>query len=113
MPLVASAALKCEPAMPAERQTALATADSLQSLLESLYVAGEYAESARVTERQLATRRRILGPEHRDIAESLCALGLILAETGDLCFYLRHEPIDVASPAKPLWLDNDTEARIF
>ncbi len=61
----------------------LALADSLTDVFNRYYRMGQYAEGADAVGRQLEIRRRLLGDEHPDIANSLNDLGLVLQAQGD------------------------------
>jgi len=61
--------------LPPEAQRELASADSLGDAGGWLRYEGQYEEAAGAIERQLAIRRRLLGGEHLDVAQSLLDLG--------------------------------------
>jgi CHAT domain-containing protein/Tfp pilus assembly protein PilF len=55
-----------------------------------LYRAGKYDEARPLAERVLEIRERLLGPEHRDLAEALNSLGRLYKNKGD---YAEAEPL--------------------
>ena len=60
------------------------TARSLNNLATALKAAGELAAARSLSERALAIRDKVLGPEHPDTANSLNNLAALLQDQGDL-----------------------------
>jgi CHAT domain-containing protein len=73
-----------------ENDRALHEARKLFTEFQSAYRAGKYNEALALAERVLATRERLLGPEHVDVAGSLNNLAVIYTETGR---YEKAEPM--------------------
>jgi CHAT domain-containing protein/tetratricopeptide (TPR) repeat protein len=74
---------------PADR-AALRQADSLGERTISLYRAGRYGEALEAGEQALVIRRRILGPDHTEVATTLNHLALVYQERGE---FDRAEPL--------------------
>ena len=70
-------------ALPAERQRALARADSLEYESEQLWQAGRFADGVALLERELLIRRDVLGHEHCEVATTLNNLAAMKASLGD------------------------------
>ena len=69
-------------------QEDLETANRLNQQMEQLYNEGRYQEAIPLVERALAIRKKVLGPEHRDVATSLHSLAWLHYFIGD---YSRGE----------------------
>jgi CHAT domain-containing protein/Tfp pilus assembly protein PilF len=72
---------------------------------------GKYDEALRLAERALAIREKILGPDHRDVADSLHALASLYDDKSD---YVKAEPLDLRALAireKTLGLDHPDVAK--
>ncbi len=76
--------------LPDAARRELALADSLTEVDETCWNEGRYAEAVAAMQRQLEIRRRYLGDEHRDVAESLNNLAMDLEAQGD---YAGAEPL--------------------
>jgi CHAT domain-containing protein/tetratricopeptide (TPR) repeat protein len=70
-------------ALPDSDQQALAEADGADPMILSCLANAEYRRGVTLAEKQLATRRRLLGENHPDVAASLWALGELRLWQGD------------------------------
>jgi len=77
------ATLRTVAALPAAERDRLAEADRATDPIEEHYGRGEYAKAGTLAEIQLATRVRILGERHEDVAECLNNLGAIRKGAGE------------------------------
>jgi CHAT domain-containing protein/tetratricopeptide (TPR) repeat protein len=77
-------------ALPDSVRAELAWADSARLQIEDLYGRGLLPDGISVARRQLEIRRRVLGEEHPDLAQSLGDLGALLGTKGD---YVEAEPL--------------------
>ncbi len=66
-----------------DRQQTLARADCLDSDVHRFVAKREYEDCEDLVRRQLDIRRRLLGPDHPEVAASLNVLGVVLRETGE------------------------------
>lgn len=71
-------------ALPEEARTLLARADSLAREGEVLWGAGRFSDGAEMLERELGLRRRVLGPDHPEVATTLNNLAALTGAGGDL-----------------------------
>jgi CHAT domain-containing protein/Tfp pilus assembly protein PilF len=62
---------------PDRQEVLLAEAQQLAQQVQSLFYNGKYDEAIAAALRALAIREKILGPDHRDVAELLADLGLL------------------------------------
>jgi tetratricopeptide (TPR) repeat protein len=70
-----------------------------------------YAEARKLSERALAIREKVLGPDHPDTASSLNNLGYLLQAQGDLAGALPYFERALAIREKALGLDHPDTAR--
>jgi tetratricopeptide (TPR) repeat protein len=78
-----AATLELAASLPEEEQRELAAADGATARIDSHYIRGEFDQAAALAERQLVTRRRLLGDEQTDVAASLVSLASVLHKLGD------------------------------
>jgi CHAT domain-containing protein/tetratricopeptide (TPR) repeat protein len=88
--LVLGVCLWAEALATAPSPPALKEAERLQKMADSLYEAGKYSDAMEPAQRALAIREKTLGPEHRDVAESLNSLALFQLGQGH---YSDAEPL--------------------
>ena len=81
-----------EIALTAEEKQELAEAYRENERLVQLYRAGKASEASKICEQVLETRKRILGEEHSDYAQSLNNLATLYESMGE---YARAEPLFV------------------
>jgi len=77
-------------ALPARTQETLADAERLNAQIVQLYQQGKYTEAVPLAERALAIRRRLLGPDHSEVATSLNNLAALYYAMGA---YDKAEPL--------------------
>src|SRR5712671_1016412 len=72
------------------RKEPVAHAQQLMDEVDALFKGGHYAQAIPVAEQAVATREKVLGPEHPDTATSINYLGRLYRYAGD---YSRAEPL--------------------
>ena len=78
-----AATIKRVAALPVEAQAELAKVDSAESQVEDCFLYGRYDEALRLVRWQLATRRRLLGHEHPEVAVTLNNLAVMLEQRAE------------------------------
>lgn len=77
------ATLELAAALPDSARRELALADSLEIAIEKLRIEASYKQAEELAARQLEIRRRLLGDDHPEVAESLTKLGVMAFTQGD------------------------------
>ncbi len=82
--------------MPTADEHSLEEARRWSEESRNLRMNGKYDEALRLVERALAVREKILGPNHRDVADDLHALASLYDDTND---YAKAEPLNLRALA--------------